>query len=97
MQPCKRIEIVIEEPLLRRMLAALEEIGVPGYTVIRGVSGRGDRGERRGDDVTSVFTNCLVLVACDAELATQVANVVRPVLSASGGVCIVSDAQWLRH
>ena len=97
MQSCKRIEIVVEEPLLRRMLASLTNIGAPGYTVIRGVSGRGDRGERRGDDVTSVFTNCLVIIACDAELVPRIVAAVRPVLAASGGVCIVSDAQWVRH
>lgn len=97
MQPCTRLEIVIEETLLPRLLAALTELGVPGYTVIRGVSGRGERGERRGDDLTGASTNCIVIVACEAELATSVAEIVRPLLSMSGGVCIASVAQFLRH
>lgn len=97
MQPCKRIEIVVEEPLLRRLIAALQPLGVSGYTVIRGVSGGGDRGERRGDELTDVFSNCVVIVACDAAQAVAVTDSVRPLLAASGGICLVSDAMWLKH
>ena len=98
MKPCKRIEIVIEEALVRRMAEQLEVLGAPGYTLIPRASGRGDRGLRRGDDPTGTFTNCVFIVACNDE--ATVARIVegsRPLLSRSGGICLVSDAFWVRH
>ena len=98
MKPCKRIEIVIEQALARRMTSRLDELGVPGYTLISGVSGRGDRGLRQADELTDTFTNCIFLIACDdAELVTRIVEGVRPELSRSGGICLVSEASWVRH
>jgi nitrogen regulatory protein PII len=98
MKPCKRIEIVIEQPLARRMASRLDELGAPGYTLISGVSGRGDRGLRQADDLTDTFTNCIFVIACDDdEVVERIIEGVRKELARSGGVCLVSDAGWLRH
>jgi nitrogen regulatory protein PII len=97
-KPCKRIEIVIEQTLARRMAARLDELGAPGYTLISGVSGRGDRGLRQADELTDTFTNCIFVIACDDdELVARIIEGVRAVLARSGGVCLVSDASWVRH
>jgi nitrogen regulatory protein PII len=97
-KPCKRIEIVIEQTLARRMAARLDELGAPGYTLISGVSGRGDRGLRQADELTDTFTNCIFVIACDDdELVARIIEGVRAVLARSGGVCLVSDAAWVRH
>jgi nitrogen regulatory protein PII len=98
MKPCKRIEIVIEQPLARRLAERLDELGAPGYTLIPNASGRGDRGLRRGDEVTDTFTNCLFVVACDDDaVVARIVEGVRPLIARSGGVCLVSDALWVRH
>jgi nitrogen regulatory protein PII len=98
MKPCKRIEIVIEQPLARRLAARLDELGAPGYTMIPDASGRGDRGLRRGDEVTDTFTNCVFIVACDDDaVVAQIVEGVRTLIARSGGVCLVSDALWVRH
>ena len=98
MRTCKRIEIVIEQPLARRMAQRLDELGAPGYTLIPRASGRGDRGPRRGDDPTGTDTNCIFIIACeDEDLALRIVEGVRPLLSRSGGVCLLSDASWTVH
>ena len=97
MQSCKRIEIVIEQRLLDRTIDALDSAGASGYTVVRGISGRGDRGRRGGDEITDVFTNCMIIVACDTGRLQAIVEAVRPLLTASGGMCLVSEAQWLKH
>jgi len=97
MKPCKRIEIVIEQPLARRLANRLDELGAPGYTLISGASGRGDRGLRQADDLTDTFTNCIFVIACeDDELVTRIIEGIKPELTRSGGICMVSDAAWLR-
>jgi nitrogen regulatory protein PII len=98
MKPCKRIEIVIEEALTRRLAQLLETLGAPGFTLIPRASGQGDRGIRRGDDPTGTMTNAVFIIAVDDEaLVERIIEGVRPLLARSGGICLVSDAAWLRH
>lgn len=98
MGPCKRIEIVIEDALSNKLARTLNELGIPGYTVIPGASGRGDRGHRRIDDPTGTLSNAVFIIACEDEmLAEKIVDAVRPLLSRSGGMCLVSDATWVKH
>jgi nitrogen regulatory protein PII len=97
MQAVKRVEIVTDTLELDRVLQLLTDAGVSGYTVIRNAEGKGHRGLRSGDDVTRVFQNSYVLVACSPEQVQAVVAAVRPVLKRVGGVCLVSDALWVLH
>lgn len=98
MQPCKRLEIVIETTLARRMEDLLAELQVDGYTMLPRASGFGNRGRRRADEPTGVASNCLFILACNnADDVTRIVEAVRPLLARSGGICLVSDAQWVKH
>jgi nitrogen regulatory protein PII len=98
MKLCKRIEIVIETPMVPSLLATLKEIDVPGYTLIPDMRGAGDRGVRRGDELTGDSSNSLILIACDdAAKIERILESVRILIGRSGGICLLSDAQWLRH
>lgn len=97
MKTVKRIEIVTDALELQPLLKALEGVGVSGYTVIPNVVGKGERGLRQGDELTGVFQNSYVLAACPEEILPRVLEVVRPILRQFGGVCLVSDAQWIIH
>lgn len=98
MKPCKRLEIVIEQPLARRLVGLLDELDVPGYTLLHQASGRGDRGTRQADEISGASTNCVFLIACpDEALARRIVEHIRPLLTRSGGICMMSDAMWVRH
>ncbi len=98
MTPSYRIEIVIEEPMARELIRTLKAAHVPGYTVIPRVRGSGDRGIRRGDELAGDSSNCIFLIACDDEaLVKQITSAVKPLLSRSGGMCLVSECQSLTH
>ena len=43
------------------------------------------------------FDNTLLLIACAADEVERVVEAVRPVLARRGGMCLVSDAAWVRH
>ncbi|MBX3730440.1 MAG: DUF190 domain-containing protein [Candidatus Sumerlaeia bacterium] len=97
MDPVKRVEIVTVAVAKPRLLEALERAGVPGYTILRAAEGYGDRGRRMADEVTAVFENMYVLVACSPEQAERVTVAVRPILERFGGICLISDATSIKH
>jgi len=97
MKPVKRLEIVIDPHFLHRLLRELEAVGVDGYTVIDQVRGKGERGLREADALADIFTNTYVLVACPEDVANRALEAIRPLLKLSGGMCLLSDAQWLKH
>ena len=98
MRSCKRIEIVIEQPLAKRIGELLVELQAPGYTVMGHAGGCGDRGLRRADEPTGTASNCVFVIACaDQACVERIVNGIRPILARSGGICLVSDALWVRH
>lgn len=97
MQAIKRIEIIIDAPEVPALLAILREHGASGYTVISPVTGAGDRGERCNDEPGGGAANACVLTAALPEEASELVEAVRPILKKRGGVCLVSDAQWVIH
>ncbi|MGD8977602.1 MAG: transcriptional regulator [Gammaproteobacteria bacterium] len=97
MKPCKRVEIVIEQAQATALLHVLDQIGVPGYTVLPNARGSGDRGLRSGDELTGVLTNSVIVIACQEEILEDILAAVRPAIQRSGGACLISDAVWLSH
>lgn len=98
MRPCKRMEIVIERSQAPKMEQLLKDVGASGYTVIQNAGGGGDRGYRRADDVTDADENCIFVVAVERDaLVEAIVEGVRPLLQRFGGVCLVSDANWVIH
>lgn len=97
MTPMKRLEIVVDTLHLNRLLTKLRQAGATGYTVLPNASGFGDRGDQRADDPSGVSTNACVMLAVPMENAPQVIEAARLALRKYGGVCIVSDCQWLDH
>jgi nitrogen regulatory protein PII len=97
MQHVKRIEIITDAVQLRDLLGLLERHGVSGYSVFHRITGAGDRGEQRGDELTGTSENVCVLIALPPEHAGEIVEAMRPMLKKRGGICLVSDAQWVRH
>lgn len=98
MRPCKRIEIVIEEPMAPKLVALLDSLQTPGYTILPNAAGDGDRGIRRADELAGDSSNTVFIIATeDDALLERIVEGVRPLLSRSGGLCLISDAMSLQH
>jgi len=97
MRPVKKVEIVAASVEVRHILEMLEQAGASGYTIVRDAEGSGDRGKRLGDEVTGVFTNTYIMTVCTPELAATIAERVQPMLVRYGGICLLSDATYVRH
>lgn len=97
MQPIKKIEIITDALEMQTVLTLLEAHGISGYTIIKDVTGKGERGVQAGDDLTDVFKNSYLLTTCPAEQVQEIVAAIRPLLKTRGGVCLISDAQWVVH
>jgi nitrogen regulatory protein PII len=98
MRPCKRIEIVIERSHSEALDRVLRDTGINAFTLIQNVGGSGDRGYRRADDVTDTDENCIFIIAMEnPDTVTAIVDAVRPILKRCGGMCLVSDAEWVVH
>lgn len=97
MQAAKKIEIICDTLEVKNVVKLLEAIGVSGYTIIRDVVGKGGRGIRRGDDLTDVFKNSMILTVCNAEQIPEVVDAIRPILKRFGGICLISDTHYVLH
>jgi nitrogen regulatory protein PII len=91
MKPIKKIEIIFDSVELDKIIALIEKQRIFKYTVIRDVTGRGDSGIQSGDDLTDVFKNTYMMVACSEEQMHDILNAIQPVLKKYGGLCLVSD------
>ena len=97
MENVKKVEIVTNSLEMDKVLLTLEEIGISGYTVIREVTGKGDRGIASDDLESQILSNRYVMTVCTEEQQQTLVEAIRPILKKFGGVCIVSDAKWIAH
>lgn len=91
----KRIEIVVDEEALGDLLELCRTAGVRGYTFIKHAGGLGSRGERLPDDYALEEKNAVVILACEEQQAERVVTALRPRLKEWGGMCLVSDCDWV--
>jgi len=97
MQEVKKIEIIIDTSWIEDTIKILDSVSVSGYTIIKETSGKGDRG-LSCPDIGCSFSNSYIMTVCTNE--KQLNNLVQkitPLLKKLGGVCLVTEAQWVNH
>lgn len=97
MIPVKRLEIVVDARNSERVTEVLARAGLTGWTLVRNATGAGERGQRHGDGITGVSSNHVIVTTCPPDELDALMEEIRPLLTTYGGMCLVSDAQWLRH
>jgi len=93
----KRLSIIIEAPFMSRLLEMLEELNVPGYTVLPALAGSGNNGSWRRDALSSDARRMVqVLIVLDADKVPPVLNAVSGVLKHQIGIVTLADVEVLR-
>ena len=89
----KRLDLIFGERELDGMLQCLEAADVPGYTVMKHVTGRGpERVVSEDMEFTGLGANAHVIVFCEQEVLERIKEKINPLLSYYGGVAYVSEA-----
>lgn len=93
----KRLEIIIEAPILRRVLNRLDDLDVTGYTVLPALAGRGRDGTwSRSGQIADAGRMVAVICITDPERAEEVLEAVYKIVSRQIGIVTLSDVQVVR-
>jgi nitrogen regulatory protein PII len=96
-QNVQKVEIIIDNYYLQEVLNLLDKIEVSGYTLFNRTSGKGDRGESC-DDFYCNFQSAYILTVCtNEEQLFSLQEMLKPLLTKVGGICLVTSAQWIKH
>jgi PII-like signaling protein len=95
--PKKRIDIMVEGPILSRVLALLDKQGVTGYSVLPVLAGRGKDGVWHRDGAIG-RAGAMMLVFCilDESRVDQVLEPLFQLIQRQIGIVTVSDVQVIR-
>lgn len=95
--PKKRIEIVIETPLVDRVTDCLDRMDVTGYSVVGLIAGRGRGGSwsLNGQVGTTLQMTQIVCIA-DASLAEQAVERIFAIVTPQAGFIAISEVAVLR-
>ncbi len=89
----KRLDLIFGERELDQMIETLEKAQVPGYTVMKHVTGRGpERIVSEDMEFTGLGANAHVIIFCDQDVIERIKRTTLPLLNFYGGVAFVSDA-----
>ena len=93
----KRLEIIVTQQEAKSVLKLLERHGILHYSLLKDVSGRGDRGIQDGRGLSETFINVMIISFITPEAFEAVRESLRTELSRYGGVAVVSDVHWVTH
>jgi nitrogen regulatory protein PII-like uncharacterized protein len=85
----RKIEILVDAPLVRRIVEAADQAGVTGYTLIPALGGAGHRGAWSDDQVTGAEAKVMFMTITDEAKAAELTETLAPLLE-SYGLLLVS-------
>ena len=89
----KRLDLIFSERELDAILEVLEAADVPGYTVMKHATGKGQQTICSEDmEFTGLGTNAHVIVFCELEMIEKFRENIRSILNYYGGVAYISEA-----
>ena len=93
----KRIDIMVEAPLMNRMIDILEQLEVGGYTVVPAIAGRGQSGTwHRDGQVGRVGSVVQIFCIVDESRVDELLNPIFELVAQQIGIVTVSDVHVIR-
>jgi hypothetical protein len=91
-----RIEILVDQLLLPRIVAAAAQAGITAYTLFPAVGGAGEAGPWSDDQVSGASAKLLFAAVTRQEKADALRALLEPLLDDYGLVLMLSDVQVVR-
>jgi hypothetical protein len=92
----RKVEIVVERPLLGEAVRLIEGAGAKGYTVFPAIAGRGVGGTWESGDVSDAEQTVLILAICDAAVAEKLVAAAGPLIRDFRAIIYTSAVEVVR-
>ena len=93
----KKLEILVDMPLLRRIRLIAEEIDITGYTLYPTIGGDGNQGRWQDDQVTGgAGSKVMFSTIVDEQTAGALLNELTPLLDTYGIIVTISNVEVIR-
>lgn len=94
--PRRRLEVLVDAPLVPRLEALAAEIGIGGYTLFPAMGGAGHGGRWTEDQVIGAQSKVLFMVIASAEKASALTDALGPLLQSHGLLLMASTVDVVR-
>ncbi|GAA0278686.1 hypothetical protein GCM10009127_19620 [Alteraurantiacibacter aestuarii] len=91
----KRIEILVDKPLVGRITREITAAGIKGWTVMPVISGSGRDGPWHEDRITS-SDKAMIITISSVENALKLAEALQPILTSHGMLLDMWDVEVIR-
>jgi hypothetical protein len=92
----KRIEILVDTPLVPRLIKHARDVDISGWSLIHVDAGGGRDGAWQHDDVTGAAAKTIILMIASDEKAQALADVLAPFLDSYRLLLTIGNVQVVR-
>jgi hypothetical protein len=93
----RRIEILVDQPLVRRITETADKIGVTGYTLLPTLGGKGGHGRWTDDQLTGASAKTMFWTVTTDEKAQALVAALSPLLDSHGLLLTLSTVEVVRE
>lgn len=93
----RKIEILLDAPLVPRLVEIARQAGITGYTILPTLGGAGQSGPWSEDLVAGADTKVLFWTVLSGDKAVALRKAIEPLLTAYGMVWVSTSADVLRQ
>ncbi len=92
----RRIEVLVDAPLARRIVALAASVGVTRYTLMPTLGGAGEGGAWADDQISGAQAKVMFLAVTTQETADNLIDALTPLLESHGLILMISDVNVVR-
>jgi PII-like signaling protein len=92
----KKIEVIVDAPLVKRIIEAAERAGIHGHTLLPTASGAGSHGNWSDDQLSGAQSKVMFVAVASHEKASALVDALAPLLDDYRLMLIVSDVEVVR-
>jgi nitrogen regulatory protein PII len=92
----KKIEVMVDMPLARRVIEAAERVGIGAHTLMPTISGSGSHGGWSDDQLSGAAAKVMFVTITSAEKASALIEALAPLLDDYGLMLVASDVEVVR-
>ena len=92
----KRIELLVDTPLVPKIIQLVKDVDISGWSVIKIASGGNREGRWVHDEVTGAASKSIVLMIASQDKANALADRVAPLLESYGLLLTIGNVEVVR-